>query len=511
MKIATFILLGAMALPSVSFADLPITGVGGHGFQGHRQVSFGQTLKNMFNLSDYNKSYAVVVGVSQYNGGFDKLNSARNDAKRMKDFLIGEAGFDYVHMLTESQVTHESLRRVMDRLSTIMKSNDRFLFYWSGHGVTRKVSARDIGYLPLINSKEENYGSMLRMSALKQWDDSLDVKQALYIVDACFSGLAGTYDSKASKRNLRLKQVAQPSRQILTAGQPDEVTLASTRYRGSLFTTAVIDALGGSGDLSGGFSRDGIISASELKLAVQDRINAEIVANPDLRRFKLTPTLKDLVPSRGDFFFLSDTEEVESVVIAASNEKVEDKGSREANTKSKQLPDVIKVECNGDADIHPLRKFYCEKGFSSCPVNMVALERGFDDIFNELQSALLPYEGLVSLDLSLVKDGARLCLYDQEKLDSLLHEISIETGMANQKKERLDHFSQCVVLADQFMNIKPSPNLSETLWANISSMIATQLKDILAKEKIVRSKMNELSNTASKVKELTLTHKMICM
>lgn len=334
MKIATFILLGAMALPSVSFADLPITGVGGHGFQGHRQVSFGQTLKNMFNLSDYNKSYAVVVGVSQYNGGFDKLNSARNDAKRMKDFLIGEAGFDYVHMLTESQVTHESLRRVMDRLSTIMKSNDRFLFYWSGHGVTRKVSARDIGYLPLINSKEENYGSMLRMSALKQWDDSLDVKQALYIVDACFSGLAGTYDSKASKRNLRLSQVAQPSRQILTAGQTDEITIASSRYKGSLFTTAVIEALGGSGDLSGGFARDGVISASELKLAVQDRINAEIVANPDLKRFKLTPTLKNLVPSRGDFFFLSNTEEVEKSVIVASNEKAETKGSRKTTNGS---------------------------------------------------------------------------------------------------------------------------------------------------------------------------------
>ena len=238
-------------------------------FTGNKPLSFGQVLKNTFNLSHYNKSYAVVVGISQYSGGFSNLLSARKDAERMKNFLINEAGFDYVHLLTEEKVTARRLQQIMvDEIPREVKKNDRFLFYWSGHGESVTRNNNTIGYLPFRQSRVGKFGEMLRMTSLKQWDEGLEAKQTLYLLDACFSGLAG-FDVKSNVGDQTLKQMAKPSRQILTAGLPHEKTIAGAKFNGSLFTTAVIDGLRGDADLSSRrHPKDGIISMSELALSV---------------------------------------------------------------------------------------------------------------------------------------------------------------------------------------------------------------------------------------------------
>lgn len=309
MKALTFLLLIIISLSNVSMAK-GIDRV----FEGNRKQSFGRAVDNLFNLSHYDKSYALVVGISQYTGDFKSITSARNDANRMKDFLINEAGFDHVHMLTEEKVTQNRLYNIIAQFSRKIGKRDRFVFYWSGHGESYSFNDRKIGFLPFSNAGTSDIGNMLMMSTLREWDTLIKANQALYIVDACFSGLANAIDVKSAKRNLTLNQLAQPSRQILTAGQDDETTIASNHYKGSLFTTAVIDELRGTFDATGRYHHDGIVSANELILAVRSRINHEVLTNPSLRGFKLTPTLKEMVPSKGDFFFLSNKQKVDKAI-----------------------------------------------------------------------------------------------------------------------------------------------------------------------------------------------------
>lgn len=62
----------------------------------------------------------------------------------MAEYLFNEAGFDYVHLLTEENVTKDRVAELMsDEFPDLLDGNDRFFFYWSGHGDTRSFAASE--------------------------------------------------------------------------------------------------------------------------------------------------------------------------------------------------------------------------------------------------------------------------------------------------------------------------------------------------------------------------------
>lgn len=289
-------LLGSLTTPTYAALE-DIAGL--RIYENASTLSWGKQFLNLFNQSNYNKSYALIIGISE----FDHFKTLpKNDPERMRNYLLNEAGFDEVYVLTDRHVKLPSIRQLMeDELPAKIKANDRFLFYWSGHGATRKDSAKPVGYLPLSNSQPEQYSSMLGMQALAQWDELLTAKQTLYLLDACFSGAAG-HVPKSDMRNLTLDQIARPSRQMLTAGLANEETIALSD--GSLFTTAVIDGLRGEADaITSTFPKDGIVSMGELEQYVKKRVAFE--SDKAGWTKSITPLLTRLSHHEGDFFFFS--------------------------------------------------------------------------------------------------------------------------------------------------------------------------------------------------------------
>jgi formylglycine-generating enzyme required for sulfatase activity len=266
--------------------------------------SWGTMLAQFFGRSGYNESYALVIGVSSFDH-FGNLPTGQ-DPIRMKDFLIDEAGFDYVHLLTEDKVTYARVRALMeDEFPGLLDGNDRFLFYWSGHGITRGLpGGGQRGYLPLGQSRAGQFAGMVSMSNIREWDDNLEAEQVLYLLDACFSGLAGNAPMAVTDfQRLRIDQLAQPSRHILTAGTEDEETIAIDRLGGSVFTAAVLDGLRGDADSSTVFPNDGLVSVNELKHYVNERVLRER-SDAGWQR-SITPQLRDLGTSNGEFFFIT--------------------------------------------------------------------------------------------------------------------------------------------------------------------------------------------------------------
>jgi formylglycine-generating enzyme required for sulfatase activity len=243
------------------------------------------------------KSIAVVVGISNYKNGYNPLNSAASDAKKMEDFLVKDAGFDVVYVLTNDEVSHSAIDRLMtDEIPQIVGQYDRFLFYWSGHG-DQMISAdgrRSFGFLPLANSKPREFSTMVSMEDLSRWDSYLSAQQALFILDSCLSGLAGV-QSKDLKSD-RLEQLSQPTHQLLTAGTKGERVISGDRWTGSLFTDSLIDGARGNAHQS-----FGVVSIHSLLDYVQERVAVE-------RREvnwegSLTPQIHDLQAGTGAFFF----------------------------------------------------------------------------------------------------------------------------------------------------------------------------------------------------------------
>jgi uncharacterized caspase-like protein len=199
--------------------------------------TWGRTAGGIFTSG---KSIAVVIGISNYigarAGGYPALPTAKGDADKMLNFLLKDAGFDTVYLLTDEDATKVKIDNLMtDVIPTVVTSRDRFLFYWSGHGDQRfSGDGRPFGFLPLADSKSKQFSAMVSMRDLERWDSYIEARQALFVLDACLTGLAG-FQTKAPL-NARLEQLSLPARHLITAGTKDEFVIASDRWGGSLFT-----------------------------------------------------------------------------------------------------------------------------------------------------------------------------------------------------------------------------------------------------------------------------------
>ena len=246
------------------------------------------------------KSIAVVIAISNYigarAGGYDALATAKHDADKMVDFLLNDAGFDTVHLLTDEDATKSNIEKLMtDVIPNVVTQRDRFLFYWSGHGEQRvSGDGRAFGFLPLADSKSKEFSSMVSMQDLERWDRYLDARQALFVLDACLSGLAGS-QTKAPL-NARLEQLSLPARHLITAGTKDEIVISGDRWGGSLFTDSFI--LGAKGQAR---NSAGIVSLPLLLDFIQDRVANERQAAGWSKT--LTPQLQSLQYGEGFFFF----------------------------------------------------------------------------------------------------------------------------------------------------------------------------------------------------------------
>lgn len=115
------------------------------------EKSWGGRLADAVGFDEFSRSYALVIGISSYSGGFDDLPTA-DGAKRMADYLFEEADFDHVRLLTEDKVTKDRVAELMsEEFPSLLDANDRFLFYWSGHGDGKA------GYLPLWDTPPERW------------------------------------------------------------------------------------------------------------------------------------------------------------------------------------------------------------------------------------------------------------------------------------------------------------------------------------------------------------------
>jgi hypothetical protein len=246
------------------------------------------------------KSIAVVIGISNFigerNGGYAALPSAKDDAEKMKRFLIDDAGFDTVYILTDDNATKEKVERLMtDEIPQMVGPQDRFLFYWSGHGDQMVGTDRSaFGFLPVARSKARQFSTMISMEDIARWDRYLSARHALFVLDACLSGLAGV--ERKSARDTRLDQLSQTAHQLITAGTGTENVISSDKWRGSLFTDSFI--VGAKAEARQSF---GVVSLYSLIDFIQERVSLEKEAAR--WSMSLTPQIRNLRAGDGAFFF----------------------------------------------------------------------------------------------------------------------------------------------------------------------------------------------------------------
>ncbi len=139
----------------------------------------------------YARSHALVVGIDAY-AALPPLQTASHDAKATAQYLTDSLGFE-VRLLCDSDATRDAiLGYLIDDLAKT-GPDDRVLVYFAGHGVTRRAAdGSEIGLLLPVGFDPEHYSSAIEMDHLVDQSKYIPAKHILFVLDACFSGLAIT-------------------------------------------------------------------------------------------------------------------------------------------------------------------------------------------------------------------------------------------------------------------------------------------------------------------------------
>lgn len=224
----------------------------------------------------YENSWAIIVGIDRYSDQrIDPLSYAVADAEAISE-LIQKYGFpeENIALLTNEEATRINFIQTFTELSEKTGENDRILVYWAGHGETEQVAQGDEGYLIPYDADLDGLAySALSMDILSSLSRRPKAKHQLFLVDACYGGLAANKRSSgtANKPNQFMLDVISNAKaiQIITAGGKDQVVVESPQWGHSAFTKAFIEALdNGYAD----FNRDNLITADELYTFLRDRV-----------------------------------------------------------------------------------------------------------------------------------------------------------------------------------------------------------------------------------------------
>jgi hypothetical protein len=267
--------------------------------------------------SRFNNNIAVVIGIDAYANGIPALDTAVNDARRLCGILQESHGFD-VRLITDEQATRERMVSLLqDELPAELGDDDRLIFYFAGHGVALDGDDGPNGYLLPQDARRGEEDSYLFMPLVHDALLALPVRHALIIMDSCFSGAfrwAATRDIVRLPRVIHRERfdrfVQDPAWQVITSTAHDQKA-SDQLSSGSLgtrpgedghspFALALFEALQGKGDVVPAGGGDGLITATELFLYLEERLQTETIESG----MRQTPGLWPLSRhDKGEFVF----------------------------------------------------------------------------------------------------------------------------------------------------------------------------------------------------------------
>jgi hypothetical protein len=182
--------------------------------------------------------------------------------------------------------------------------NDRFVFFFAGHGKTQRQDGVDIAYLVVPGGRDRNDpASLISTGDIADYSRRLDrARHQLFIFDSCYSGLMGNFQTRAAGERLSFDSEAflvrdlgaRRVRQYLSAGGENQEVLDNGPANLSWFTYFLLKGL----EPGVVKQRDsGLITFSELASYVQ-----ALSANP-----KHTPAFGSLAGHGGGEFLLHST------------------------------------------------------------------------------------------------------------------------------------------------------------------------------------------------------------
>ncbi len=242
--------------------------------------------------SYYRNSWALVIGINNYEF-VSPLSYACNDADAVADALATELGFpkDHIALLKDRNATKQAILDTFLAYSDMAGDpDDRVLVFFAGHGTTFDGLRGPVGYLIPVEGNLDNKNSLVRWSDLTRDADLIPAKHILFIMDACYSGLATQRAITPGANRFVSDMLQRVARQVITAGKADQTVAdgGGPLGKNSIFTGYLVKGL--RGDAA---DKNGILTANGLMHYVYEKVGQD-------NRSKQTPHYGNL-DGDGDF------------------------------------------------------------------------------------------------------------------------------------------------------------------------------------------------------------------
>ncbi|MHC4270020.1 MAG: caspase family protein, partial [Planctomycetota bacterium] len=166
--------------------------------------------------------WLFVIGINKYSE-WPRLNTAVNDARKVKDILLKRYYFDKYHVieLYDEEATRRNILAKLRYLSRRVGPEDSVVVFYSGHGSVGS-ERREGSWVPVEGSVKDR-SSWITNQEIRNYlkIDSIKAKHVLLIVDSCFSGGSfSAYRGRLPRVTDKVIQQAykEASRQVITTG-----------------------------------------------------------------------------------------------------------------------------------------------------------------------------------------------------------------------------------------------------------------------------------------------------
>lgn len=226
----------------------------------------------------FSTSRAYLIGIADYHHAPWQLQTPVQDARALETLLRDGHGFE-VTTLTDPDGA--AMRDLFQRIGQEVQSVDeRVLIYYAGHGVQRDSAYGLKGYFVPADARPGDDGSMVPMEAINEVLRVLPARHVLLVLDCCFAGAF----RMLGRRSIGDADFGSPlyrQHYEIFSSFPSRLVLTSTSHRqeaydrledgdtNSPFNRFLRQAIGGAAD----YTRDGLVTASELKTYLSDSVS----------------------------------------------------------------------------------------------------------------------------------------------------------------------------------------------------------------------------------------------
>lgn len=227
-------------------------------------------------ISERPSLYILTVGINAYRDGSLRLTYSVPDAQAISTALADRAGPIFETIVVEpvfdDKATLEGIGAAFEKLGRVIRTQDVFVFYVAGHGVSRQGRYHLLPFDFRYRSDASIAAEGIGQDRIQRWLASIPARKSIVFLDTCNSGAftAGQAAARGIAEKVAIDRLTRATgRAIIVAAKDDQPALEGYQGHG-VFTYVLLKGFEEADRTAG--NRDGQTSIFELAAYVDAHV-----------------------------------------------------------------------------------------------------------------------------------------------------------------------------------------------------------------------------------------------